>query len=166
MINIELKGLISGIIAIVDASIQLYKTVDDVSGLPRSFRDVADRLPAIQHTLEVALWWLAEGEEDACKVSVERYIALSRMLESCHNKAVVIQNILQSVVPGSNTSLIGRCVKAIKAMSLANRVEGLMQGILHDLQVLAANRAVNATPRPQMKRHIQCCFDEERDIWR
>lgn len=142
MINVDLKGLISGIINIFDVSTQLYDAVYDTSSLPRSLRDVADRLPAIQHTLEVALQWLAAAGED-----LEQYIALSRMLESCRNKAINIQNILQSVISDANTSLISRCAKAIKAISLANTVESLMQSILHDLQVLAANRTVNLASR-------------------
>lgn len=165
--NVELKGLISGIIAIVDASIQIYEAVDDASGLPRSFRDVADRLPAILHTLEAALRRLAEEEEDACMLSAERYIALSRMLESCRNKAIAIQRILQNIIPDANTSLIRRCAKAMKAIFSANTVDGLMQGILHDLQVLAANRAVNTASISQIKHYIKNGFKEEgRDIWR
>lgn len=151
--NVDLKGLISGIIAVIDASIQLYKAVDNVSGLPRSFRDVADRLPAILHTLEAARYWLAEEEEDACMLSTDQYIALSTMLKSCRNKTIAIQKILQSVIPDTNASLIMRCVKAIKAISSTNTVDSLMQGILHDLQVLTANRAVNTASRSQIKLH-------------
>ncbi|PTB39144.1 uncharacterized protein TrAFT101_008062 [Trichoderma asperellum] len=163
--NVDLKCLISGIIAIIDASIQLYEAVDDVSGLPRSFRDVADRLPAILHTLEAALYWLAEEEEDACMLSTDQYIALSTMLKSCRNKAIAIQKVLQSVIPDANASLIMRCAKAIKAISSTNTVDSLMQGILHDLQVLTANRAVNTASRSQIKRYIKGRFEEEaRDV--
>lgn len=151
MINVEFKGLISGIIAIINASIQLCQAVDDVSGLPPSFRDVANRLPAIHHLLEVALRRLAEEEDDVCKRLDERYVALYRMLDSCHNKATALQNILQSVIPDANNSLIKRCAMAMKAISLANRVQDLMQNIIHDLQVLAADGAVHRVPKSQIK---------------
>ncbi|UKZ66120.1 uncharacterized protein TrAtP1_007302 [Trichoderma atroviride] len=151
MITVELRGLISGIIIIINASIQLCQAVDDVSGLPPSFRDVANRLPAIQHTLEEALRRLVEEEDNTCTISAERYVGLYRMLESCRNKATAIQNILQSVSPDANTSLIKRCAMAMKAISLANRVEGLMQNILHDLQVLAADNAVHRNSKSQIK---------------
>jgi hypothetical protein len=146
MINVELQGLISSTIAIINTSIQLYQALGDVSGLPPSFRDVANRLPAIQHTLEGALRRLAEGEEHACT-----NVGLYRMLESCHNKATALQNILQSVIPNANTSLIKRCAMAMRAISLANRVEDLMQSILHDLQVLTADGAVHRMSKSRIK---------------
>lgn len=146
MISVELRGLISSIITIINTSIQLYQAVDDVSGLPKSFRDVAGRLPAIQHTLEEALRRLAEGEEHACS-----NVGLYRMLESCHKKATALQTILQSVIPDANTSLIKRCAMAMRAISFANRVEDLMQSILHDLQVLTADGAVHRVSRSRIK---------------
>lgn len=149
MLHFELISLISGIIAVISTSIQLYEVVDDISGLSRSFRDVADRLPAIQHTLEDALYWLTR-EEDTSMLSAERYTALFRMLESCYKKTIAIQHILQRVIADANTSLIKRCARAIKAISSANTVDSLMQGILHDLQVLAANRAMNIASGPRL----------------
>lgn len=146
MINVELQGLISSIIAIINTSLQLYQAVGDVSGLPPSFRDVANRLPAIQHTLEGALRRLAEGGEHACT-----NVGLYKMLESCHNKATALQNILQSVISDANTSLIKRCAMAMKAISLANRADDLMKSILHDLQVLAADGAVHRISRSRIK---------------
>ncbi|KAL7893159.1 hypothetical protein HDV63DRAFT_408552 [Trichoderma sp. SZMC 28014] len=146
MINVELKGLISVIIVIINSSIQLYQAVDNVSGLPPAFRDAADRLPAIQHTLQEALQRLNQGEEDACT-----NVGLYKMLESCHNKATALENILQSVIPDANASLIKRCAMAIKAVSLANKVEDLMRRISHDLQVLAADGAVHRNPKSQNK---------------
>ncbi|KAL7924578.1 hypothetical protein ACQKWADRAFT_287016 [Trichoderma austrokoningii] len=156
MINVELKGLISGIIAVINAYVQLCQAIDDDSGLPRPLRDVADRLPAIQHTLEEALQRLAEEEEASCTVSAEQHVGLYRMLESCHNKTIAIQSILQSVIPDASSSLIKRCALAMKAISLAKRVEGLMQDILRDLQVLAVNRVVHTAIS---KSH--CCFTAE-----
>jgi hypothetical protein len=151
MINVDLKGLISGIIAVVKVSIQLYEAVDDVSGLPEPFRDVAVRLPIIQNTLEEALRWLAEEEQNACEMSEEQYIMLYGMLENCRNKATAIQIILQSVNPDVNTSFVKRCKMAVKAIAHTKRVEGLMQAILEDFQVLATNRAFHTISKPQFK---------------
>ncbi|KAL6903961.1 hypothetical protein GGI43DRAFT_307694 [Trichoderma evansii] len=149
MLYLEPISLLSGIITIISISIQLYEIINDISGLSRSFRDVADRLPAIRHTLKDALHWLAR-EEDAGMLSAERYIALFRILESCHRKTIAVQRILQRVIADTNTSIIKRCAKAIKAISSANAVDSLMQEIFHDLHVIAANRAVNIAPGPRL----------------
>ncbi|KAM0253633.1 hypothetical protein ACHAQJ_007208 [Trichoderma viride] len=141
MSGAEVIGLISGFIALVDGSLQLYKAVRHISGLPGSFHDVANRLPIIQYTLEAALEWSAEGEENAS--SAKRRAALFMMVESCRNKAAALQKMLQSIIAGAGTSLIRRCVKAVKAISSADKVDSLMESIRDDLQVLMLNCTVS-----------------------
>lgn len=52
MSGAEVIGVISGIIAIVDATIKIYSAANDASGLPEAFRDVALRLPLVSKTLQ------------------------------------------------------------------------------------------------------------------
>ncbi|KAI1772520.1 SesA protein [Hypoxylon cercidicola] len=149
MSGAEVIGLISGIIAIIDASLKLYEAVDDASGLPQSFRDVAARLPLVHDTLEKASTGLT-GEEDTAAA----YIALARVLESCRNKAAALKEVLQAVMPAVNASRMERYYKAIKTLPNADKVENLMDGILGDLQVLTGNRAVKAATQAQIERLI------------
>ncbi|KAM0487201.1 hypothetical protein ACHAPX_000471 [Trichoderma viride] len=151
MSGAEIIGLISSIIAIVEGSLKLYEAIDDASGLPQSFRHAADRLPVIQNTLEAALEGLAE-EEDA--PSARQRAALSRMLRSCRDKAMTLQKIIQKVIPAANASPMNRLMKAVKTLPNADKVDDLMDGILSDLQVLTANRALKTASRAQMQRLI------------
>ncbi|RSL87741.1 hypothetical protein CDV31_016204 [Fusarium ambrosium] len=61
----EVTGVISAIITIIEASIKIYRTASEASGLPQSFRDAASRLPLVQDTLKLAVDGLAEEALDA-----------------------------------------------------------------------------------------------------
>ncbi|KAI1209727.1 uncharacterized protein F4807DRAFT_426098 [Annulohypoxylon truncatum] len=151
MSGAEVVGLISGIIAIIDASLKLYEAIDDSAGLPQSFRDVATRLPLIHDTLETASTGLAE-EEDAPPTTSR--IALVKMLESCRDKAAELKKVLQAVMPAAGASRTERWAKALRTVPNADKVENLMNGILRDLQVLIGNRSVKAATQAQVARLI------------
>ncbi|OPB44042.1 hypothetical protein A0O28_0023600 [Trichoderma guizhouense] len=153
MSGAELIGIISGIIAIVDASLKIYEAAEDASGLPRVFRNVIARLPVIQDTLEAAKEALQE-EEERGKHELSRTKsreAMAKILESCYDKATALNKTLKAVMPAQGTSKTKRYVKAIKMFPAADKIESLMNGILHDLHVLAANHSVKSATRSQVK---------------
>ncbi|PTB54723.1 hypothetical protein M431DRAFT_508131 [Trichoderma harzianum CBS 226.95] len=159
MSGAELIGIISGIISIVDASLKIYEAVEDTSGLPRCFRNVAARLPVVQDTLETARATLEEeeeGEEEEDKEDKEELQrvksrdALVKILESCYDKATVLNKTLQTIMPKQGTSKTKRYVKAIKMFPAADKIESLMNGILNDVHVLAANHSVKSATRTQV----------------
>ncbi|KAK4084331.1 uncharacterized protein Triagg1_811 [Trichoderma aggressivum f. europaeum] len=153
MSGAELIGIISGIIAIVDASLKIYEAAADASGLPRAFRNVIARLPVIQDTLEAAKDALEEEEEEG-KHELSRVKfreALAKILESCYDKATALNKTLKAVMPTQGASKAKRYVKAIKMIPAADKIESLMNGILHDLHVLAANHSVKSATRSQIK---------------
>lgn len=154
MSGAELIGIISGIISIVDASLKIYEAVEDASGLPRCFRNVAARLPVVQDTLETARASLEEEEEEENKEELSRVKsrdALAKILESCYDKATVLNKTLQTIMPTQGASKTKRCVKAIKMIPAADKIDSLMNGILHDVHVLAANHSVKSATRTQIK---------------
>ncbi|KAK7422485.1 hypothetical protein QQZ08_009473 [Neonectria magnoliae] len=59
----EVLGLISGIIAIVDATLKVYNAYSSASSLPSTFRDVAARLLLVQDTLCAVLDDLTDEPE-------------------------------------------------------------------------------------------------------
>ncbi|KAL7909033.1 hypothetical protein GGI35DRAFT_425058 [Trichoderma velutinum] len=153
MSGAELIGIISGIISIVDASLKIYDAVEDASGLPLCFRNVAARLPVVQDTLEIARETLEEEiKEDGEKLSrVKSRDALVKILESCYDKATMLNKTLQNIMPTQGASKTRRCVKAIKMLPAADKIESLMNSILHDVHVLAANHSVKSATRTQLK---------------
>ncbi|KAI1455836.1 hypothetical protein F4805DRAFT_255278 [Annulohypoxylon moriforme] len=151
MSGAEVVGLISSIIAIIDTSLRIYEAIDDVMGLPRSFRDVAARLPLVHNTLEITSKGLFDKEDVP---SATPYIALTKVLESCHKKAVALQKALQAVMPTTGASRIERYLKALKTIPTTDKVKNLMNGILEDLQVLTGNHAVKIATQTQSIRLI------------
>ncbi|KAL6829145.1 hypothetical protein J3E69DRAFT_229769 [Trichoderma sp. SZMC 28015] len=153
MSGAELIGIISGIISIVDASLKIYEAVEDTSGLPRCFRNVAARLPVVQDTLETARATLEEEEDKKNKEELSRVKsrdALVKILQSCHDKATELNKILQTIMPAQGASKTRRYVKAIQMVPAADKIDSLMNGILHDVHVLAANHSVKSATRTQV----------------
>ncbi|KAK4235190.1 hypothetical protein C8A03DRAFT_18031 [Achaetomium macrosporum] len=145
MSGAELIGIFSGIVSIAQASIKIYQAVDDASGLPRSFHDVVARLPIVQSTLEAAAAGIAEEEEAGDSLASARLrAALSKVLESCRDKAAALNKVLQAIMPTAGAKRMERYLKALKTIPNADKVENLMDGILRDLQVLTVNQTVNA----------------------
>ncbi|KAL7955691.1 hypothetical protein V8C34DRAFT_290759 [Trichoderma compactum] len=152
MSGAEIIGLISSIIAIVDASLKIYEAVGDSSGLPSQFRDAAARLPVIQNTLENVRTFLTEEEEDGEGLWTSKsHEALSTVLQSCFAKTTSLNRTLQAVMPKEGTSSMRRYIKALKTLPNADKVECLMNGILRDVQVLAANHTVKSATRLQVR---------------
>lgn len=146
MSGIEVLGLISSIISIIDASLEIYTAVKDASSLPSSFRDVASRLPAIQATLRKASDGLDNNESND---SVE---TMKSSLEMCKKRAEELEHIFRDAVTPGGVPRMLRPFKAIKAISKAERVLSLNKGILEDLQILTASQAIQAASRAQIER--------------
>ncbi|KAH6895900.1 hypothetical protein B0T10DRAFT_545511 [Thelonectria olida] len=145
----EVIGLVSGIIAIVEASLKVYNAAADASGLPSSFRNVATRLPIIHDTLAAALAGLTDDPP-----SPEGSAAIKSVLQGCGEKAAALEKIFRAVIPAPDSSRAERYRKALKTLPSADKVDSLMGGILSDLQMLVANHAVKAPTRAQMERLI------------
>ncbi|KAH7310742.1 hypothetical protein B0I35DRAFT_78407 [Stachybotrys elegans] len=150
MSGVELVGLISGIITLIEASIKIYKIADNSSGLPPSFHDVASRLPLIQDTLTLASHGIST--DSASSPSSD---ALKKVLLACAERAAALHETFQVAVPRAGTTLSGRYLSALKTVPKAGKVEELMTGITRDLQVLTANRAVQAPTRAEITELIR-----------
>ncbi|KAK4663221.1 NACHT and WD40-domain containing NOD-like receptor 3 [Podospora pseudopauciseta] len=82
MSGAEVIGIISGIIAIVDATAKVYNAANDALGLPEAFRDIVTRLPLVRKTLQTVSRNLnnTNPDEEYCK-------AIKPVLERCENRA-------------------------------------------------------------------------------
>jgi hypothetical protein len=145
MSGAEVIGIISGTIAILDAVTKVYSAVIDASGLPPAFRDVARRLPLVQHTLQTAETHLNKYNPDE-----ESYRAMKPTLEGCKDKAKRLEKIFQKVVPRDNTPTLERYFMAVRTVGKGDRVETLMKGMLEDVQLLTGNRAIEAATEAQV----------------
>jgi hypothetical protein len=82
MSGAEVIGVISGIIAIVDATLKVYAAATGTSGLPEAFRDVAKRLPLVQETLKTT-----QGDLGAINLDEASCNAIKLVLRDCEDKA-------------------------------------------------------------------------------
>ncbi|KAK7422690.1 hypothetical protein QQX98_001478 [Neonectria punicea] len=145
MSGAEVIGLVSGIVAIIGASIKTYKAAEDASGLPQSFREVASRLPLIQDSLTLASTGMSKDS-----LPPEPYDALKGVLEACAEKATALHKVFQAVIPPAGASRAERYLKALKTIPKADEIGLLMEGIVADLQILTVNLAVKAATRVQI----------------
>lgn len=146
MLGPEIIGVISGIIAILDAAAQVYNTVSDASGLPESFRDVARRLPLVNETLKTVRRRLDSSDLD------ERFCeAVEPVVEGCKDKAARLEGIFRKVVPQESASRMERYALAVRTVGKGSRVEYLMRGILEDVQLLADNHVMKLATEAELE---------------
>ena len=68
-------------------------------------------------------------------------------LEDCKVQATHLQELFKKVIPEEGDSRLDRYVKAARTIGKGGRVENLIKGILHDLQLLATKFPEVTTPR-------------------
>ncbi|KAJ3542659.1 hypothetical protein NM208_g1949 [Fusarium decemcellulare] len=154
MSGAEIIGLISAIIAIVDASIKVCNAASDPSSLSSGFRDVATRLPLIQETLMTTLDGLTSDSEPS-----KSSLALKGVLEGCKHKSMQLEDLLRADILPAGTGTWKRVGKALTTVPKENKVQHLMDGIIADLQVLTFNHAVKAATRKDVEALIEAAAE-------
>ncbi|RYP77557.1 hypothetical protein DL770_007058 [Monosporascus sp. CRB-9-2] len=155
MSGAEVIGLISGIIAIVGATVKVYGAATDASGLPEAFRNVAKRLPLVQETLQTAQGYLNSVDPDEAFCS-----AIKPVLEGCEDKAKRLAVIFEKVVPQAEASRMERYLLAARTLGKGDTVESLMKGILDDVHLLTGNRVTKLPTEADVAHLIRTAIDE------
>jgi len=137
-------GLISGVISIIEATKTAYDAAKDAKGQPEAFRQVAARLPLVTRILYKA----KEGTQTLDETAQE---ALEPTLESCKAKSEALQKIFQKVVRKDDDKWYDRYKKAVGTLGKQGRVEGLMDGILKDIHVLACEKLMGTATSAEVK---------------
>lgn len=155
MSGAEVIGIISGIIAIVDATAKVYNAANDALGLPEAFRDIVIRLPLVRKTLQTVSRNLnnTNPDEEYCK-------AIKPVLERCENRATQLDKIFKSVVPQADASRMERYVHAVRTLGKGDTVETLMKGILEDVQLLTSNRVAELPTETSVAAVIREAIEE------
>jgi hypothetical protein len=154
MSGAEVIGIISGIIAIVGATVKVYAAATDASGLPEAFRDVAKRLPLVRETLQAACGYLNTNPDKAfCN-------AMKPVLEDCEDKANRLKAIFEKVVPQADASRTERYLLASRTLGKGDTVESLMRGILDDVHLLTSNRVTNLPTGVEITDLIRAAIEE------
>lgn len=154
MSGAEVLGIVSGAITLIEASIKLYKTAKDSSGLPPHLRDAATRLPLIQSSLQTAAERIQQDRQP------ESYAALEAVLQACSDRAAQLYQIFETMVPRTGATRTQRYVKAVRSFPQVDRANALIEEILADLQVLTLDHVVKSGARSDstsigMRRDVQ-----------
>ncbi|KAM0800726.1 hypothetical protein BDR22DRAFT_230902 [Usnea florida] len=147
---IEVLGVISSIIAIVNDTKNIYDAATNPQGLPEAFREVAGRLPIIESILRDTKQNIKEGkvENDSCK-------GVKHIVEACEEKAKHSKELFDKVIPADGASDLKRYYKAVKAWGKRSEVEILMKGMLEDVQILACECGMETATKAQQEQIIK-----------
>ena len=143
-------GLISSIIAIVDATKKVCDAAKDTKGFPQAFRVVAGRLPIVESILGSAKQNIEakEVDNDSCK-------GVKHVVKACEEKTKKLEELLHKAIPAEGGSDLKRYYKAVKASGRENKVENLMKGILEDVQLLACEQGMKTADNAQQQEIVK-----------
>lgn len=144
MSGVEALGIVSSIISILDAAVNLVKAYHDFNGLPAAVREAHNRLPLVKDTLELLKKGLSDAPDN------ESHRLLFDYMNSCLDKAAELEDIFKTIIPvGKAKSSVRKRFTTAAFMTLhirkSRKIESLMRGILDDISLLADNRALNET---------------------
>lgn len=142
MSGIEVIGLVSAIITLLDAVATVSSAIKDANGLPRAFREVDGRLPLVKDILESV-----EGVDP----NESSWSVIEPTVKNCHEKADYLKKIFDAVKKTSEAPLPRRYYNAVKKLGKGKQVETLMRGILEDVQLLAGRHSFNTATKVQVK---------------
>ena len=138
-------GGISAIISIADKISDVYKTVQDVRGVPEAFSVVAGHLPIVKAILESAKHHIDEvKDEDVCR-------EIQHIVKRCETNAETLKTIFDEVKPSDGAWKVERYYKAVKAKGKGSKVESLMAKILDDVRLLGLQHGMRAATEDQQK---------------
>ena len=143
---IVVLGVISSVIAIIDGTKKVFDAATDINGLPKEFREAADRLPIVHNILASAKQTIEKGdvEEESCR-------GVRNVVKACETKAKHLDELFREVLPPEGASRLDRYLLAVKTLGKGSKVEKLMKGILKDVQLLASERDMRMVPDDQQE---------------
>lgn len=147
---IAVLGLISSVIAIIEASRDLYDAASSAEGLHEAFRAVSQNIPLVLNILrdcKKAQEQLDQEYSITIDTDLKRDIeessnAVKPLILACQENAKRLQEIFQKVVPDDDASWVERYKRAAHAVmpGKKRKVEDLMREILEKLQLLHTSR--------------------------
>jgi len=149
-------GLITGTIAIIDASIKIYDAVHDKSGVTKELRKVSAQMPSIKELLEDAA-----AQYDAKKLDEQTWLNAGADVKRCHEACQELQDVLESAYPKADLGPVGRVFKNLGNIvsRKGKTAEQLLKEIHGYLELLKHRRIItNTTLLEQIKEAVEELF--------
>lgn len=130
-------SVIASTIAIVQATVATYKTIEKLKGLPKEFVEVGLRFPLAQDSLR-----LLRNQIETQTLDEASHKAIEPCLTGCEANAKKLRDIFNNIekAAANNSSMLDMYRTALLRLGKAHRVESLMNGILADLNALVTNQ--------------------------
>ncbi|KAK3947729.1 hypothetical protein QBC32DRAFT_270226 [Pseudoneurospora amorphoporcata] len=158
MSAVEVVSLLSTIISIVSAAIDLYDAYQDINGLPDVVKYALAQFHFVKDTLETVR---NDVDEHRRNPNPKSYQAMKEILRSCEAKISSLDKIFSAIIPRpqkdtkTQPSFRQRFSRFTSAVSFTfnrgKKVEYLMKGVRQDIKLLAYNRILSPATRDQIK---------------
>lgn len=135
-------GLITGTIGIINTSIQIYKAVQDKSGITEGLRKVSEKLPSIKDLLEDA------AEQYKSKnIDEQVWLSVGADIQHCNAACKELQEILERAYPRDSASPAGRVFKNLGNIvsGRGKKAEDLLKEICQYLDLLGQRQIITNT---------------------
>lgn len=128
-------GLVSSALSVFEAAYQVYSAAHDAKGLTEEFREAAEQIPLILHTLALVDNSLRRGDP-----STEAINSVKPILERCKKKAASIKSTFDKALPSRGATRMERYKKAAHAKRKTADVQSKMTDVMKDLSLLQQHR--------------------------
>jgi hypothetical protein len=136
-------GLIAGAIDITHKAVEIYRAVEDKSGIPKALRKVSEKLPSVEGILRNAEAQFKRLEFDAIDEWTLR--DMKRDVQDCRESCKELHELLLSAYPQEGSGKAGRLWKGTKTVfsSKGKTAEGLLEEIRMYLDMLASRQIIS-----------------------
>ena len=149
MSGLEVISGISAVIAMIDGSVQIWKSARKDLQLSETFETVVNRLPILRDTLQTCH---EHFEPIQTTLPADAAGNLLKTIDSCETKAAKLRTIFEETIAGENDQWYERYRKVARRLGKGSKVEELMKSVSEDAQNLVNYHAVkSANPELCMK---------------
>ncbi|KJK61032.1 Tetratricopeptide repeat [Aspergillus parasiticus SU-1] len=161
MSGVELLGVLSAVITVLDATTTLYQRARKDIRLSETFEVAARRLPVLLHILQTFKSTL-EPLKDSLSSDVCE--ALEETLNNCEEKARRLSEIFTKVLSGPTDSVSWRqrYSKIVHRLGQRNKVDLLMIAITQDVQLLVNCESIGSVT-PSQNTELETILNEMKD---
>ncbi|KAF5686936.1 ankyrin protein [Fusarium circinatum] len=144
MSGIEVIGLVSAILTILETIGQLSDAIKNAKDLPPAFREVADKLPIVREILQSVEKHLSTSAYQGTDEAIQA------VLKHCREKAEKLEKLFKAVDPSEDTSSFRRYALMVRSLGKGHRVEVLSKGMMEDVKLLVQSHTAQAATEAQV----------------
>ncbi|KAL8295725.1 hypothetical protein RB597_009191 [Gaeumannomyces tritici] len=152
MSGAEIIGVIAGAIGILTAARDAYDSIQDIRGLPETFRQIPPKV-------DLAVATLDQIHRSGCSGSGAELNTVATLANQCSKNADRLGLVLRKLNLDKSTPFPERYVSIIQGWGKKGRVEDLLKNIMEDVMLLANHQMVAATSQGQIRKLEQAVED-------